>query len=115
MNTLKRNKQILYHCKRYPENGVAKFSIPVSKNLNYQPTNSVEDITSIGETYYMYLRIKCNASEAKDFKAGDRCYIYVSKPETHDVLCKTADYVVDEMPLITLNVGEVKLKRLSSD
>lgn len=113
MNTLKRNKQSIYHCKRFSENGITKFEKPIIKYLNYQPTNSTEDISSIGENYFMYLRILCTIEEAKDFNTGDRCYVYKSKPTTYDVLAKGADFVVDSIPIKTLNGAEIKLKRLS--
>lgn len=116
MNTLLRNKRVFNHCKKYYDdiNKIAKFNTPVAKNLNYEPITSIQEKTSIGENYYMYLKINCTALEAKDFKAGDRCYVYVTKPVTHDPLCKTADYEVESMPLPTLNDGSVMLKRLSS-
>jgi len=116
LNTLKRNKSVLYHSKRINDNGIIKFEIPKEKHLNYQPTNSSEDISAIGENYFMYLRIICNKEEALLFNTGDRCYVYKDKPLVHDdLLCSGADYVVDGIPLITLNSGEIKLKRLSGN
>lgn len=116
MNTLVRNKTVFNHCKKYYDDTakISKFSTPVTKNLNYEPITSIQEKTSIGENYYMYLKINCTALEAKDFKAGDRCYIYITKPLNHDPLCKTADYEVEGIPLPTLNDGTVRLKRLSS-
>lgn len=112
MNTLRRNKQTLYHCKRENKDGITQYKEPILKRVNYQPISSEESLESIGEVYSMYLRVKCIKSEGIDFNSGDKCYVYVDKPETHDLLCDTADYIVDSKPIHMLNSSEIILRRL---
>ena len=111
MICLKRNKRKFYLCKKLPNS--TKFDIPIPCNLNYEPTNSVGERLTLGEDYYMYLKIKCTPKEAEKFKNGDKCYIYNQPPKEHDALCRDADYIVDGNPTNTLNQSEIKLRKLS--
>lgn len=111
MISLARNKRTFYLCKKIEND--TKFKEPIEKNLNYQPTNSVGEMLTLGEDYSKYLKIKCTPDEAKDFKAKDRCYIYKQPPAQHNVMCNDADYVVNGDPLITLNEAEINLIKLS--
>lgn len=113
MNSLKRNKQQLFLCKKTVINGITKYQEPIPIRTNYQPTNSVGEVIGIGTEYTQYLRIKDILSVGKQFSNGDRCYVYVNPPEEHDALCKNADFIVNGEPLLTLNQSEVRLKRLT--
>ena len=47
------------------------------------------------------------------FNANDRVYIGILPNEPFDELCKDANYEVDSDPIISLNVAEITLKKLS--
>lgn len=111
MISLKRNKREFYLCKKIPNS--TKFEEPIKCNLNFEPTNTIGEKLTLGEDYFMYLKIKCSVAEGSIFSNGDKCYIYVTPPEEHDELCKTADYVVDGNPANTINQSEIKLRKLS--
>lgn len=117
MNSLKRNKRELYLCKRYvdEEVGVTKFKEPVKLKINWQPIDSEAQVLALGFEYSKYIRIKCTKMEAELFSNRDRCYIYVEpqKGLKFDVMCNDADYEVRGNPIITLNDGEVMLRKLS--
>ena len=115
MNTLKRNNRGLYLCSRYVQEGVELFKEPVYYEINYNPTSSAEQLMAFGVNYSIYLIAKVLPEIGANFHAGDRCYIYAEPPETHDELCKEADYVVNGEPTSTLNVTEIKFKRLSEN
>ena len=115
MRNLRRNKRPLYICQKYQDGLLEKFKEPILKWENYVPTNSDGDLISIGMEYPMYLRIKTNISEKDTYHPGDRLYVYKNKPQTHDVLCETADYEVYKEPMLYINEMEVMLHRLSDD
>ncbi len=114
MRCLKRNKRDLYLCTRYiDDNDITKYNEPIKININYQPTNSSEDLIALGEEYPMHIRIKADVKFAKIFSAGDRVYINTVPSEPFDELCKDANYEVESEPLATLNAVEITLKKLS--
>lgn len=115
MRTLKRNKRDIYLCQKYQDGNLTKFKEPILLKENYLPTNSDGDLIAIGMNYPKYLRIKTDISEKDLFHAKDRLYVYKTPPETHDVLCKDADYEVYKQPSLYINEMEVMLYRLSSD
>lgn len=110
---LKRNKKTFYLCRKI-ENST-KFAKPERKSLNYQPMQSEEDISVYGQDYAMYLKITCTPSQAKSFKNGDKCYIYISPPDIYDPLCTNADYKVDGDPRVTINEAQIVLVKLSGN
>lgn len=110
---LVRNKRYFYLCKKNIDD--VKFGKPIKKFLNFQPTNSVGDMLSLGEEYSMHLKIKCTPKEAKDFHDKDRCYIYTKPSKPYNTLCDDADYEVNGNPLITLNEAEINLIKLSGE
>ena len=55
MINLKRNKRKFYLCKKIKNQ--TTFENPKIKYLNFQPTNSVGEMLSLGEDYSKYLRI----------------------------------------------------------
>lgn len=115
MRLLSRNKRTLYLCQKYKDGNLIKYREPIKLKENYLPTTSRGDLISIGMDYPMYLRIKTSIKEKDLFHPKDRLYIYKDIPETHDVLCKTADYEVYKKPMLYINEMEVMLRRLSSD
>lgn len=115
MRNLRRNKRKLYLCQKYIDNNIDKYREPVLIHENYLPTNSEGDLISIGMDYPMYLRMKPEISEKDLFHEGDRFYIFTEPPETHDVMCKNADYEIYKKPMIHLESMEIMLKRRSGD
>ena len=116
MRNLRRNKRKLYLCQKYIDNNhIDKFREPILIHENYLPTNSEGDLISIGMDYPMYLRIKPEISERELFHEGDRFYIYVDPPSTHDELCKNADYEIYKKPMIHIDSMEIMLYRRSGD
>ena len=115
MRTLERNKQLLYLCKRYEDDGKLLYVAPQPFYENYTPTNSESDLIGIGMTYPVYLRIKSDIINKDRYSPGDKLYVYVEPPKTHDVLGKNCDYIVIEEPSKTINQTEIILKRLSEN
>lgn len=113
MRCLARNKRKLYLCKEYQDGDLSKFKKPVELKLNYQATNSEGDLIALGMDFPMYVRIKADMTVNGLFKAGDRVYINRKPADMFDELCKDADYEVDSDPLVSLNVVEITLKKLS--
>lgn len=115
MNSLKRNQRILYLCKRYiDENNITKFDIPKAIYINWQEITSDSEVLGIGIEYSKYIRIKGTKNEVSKFDYKDRVFVYVRPDVAHfDELCNNADYEVDNSPLITLNEGEILLRKLS--
>ena len=114
MRCLKRNKRPIYLCTIYQDGDISKFNKPQEIRLNHRVTNSDGDLIALGLDFPKYVRIKTDLKYADTFHPKDRVYIK-SKPNTQqfDVLCKDADYEVDSDPIVSLNVVEVTLKRLS--
>lgn len=118
MNTLLRNKRPLYLCKKYvdEETNVTKFEKPKKLiRVDWQPISSDSESYVFGIEYSKYIRIKGNTEECIQFKNKDRVYVY-NNPDlnNYNEMCLDADYEVSGSPIITLNQGEVLLKRLSS-
>ena len=113
MRCLARNKRKLYLCKEYQDGDLSKFKEPVELKLNYQATNSEGDLIALGMDFPMYVGIKADMTASGLFKAGDRVYINNEPATPFNALCKDADYEVDSDPLISLNVVEITLKKLS--
>ena len=118
MNTLLRNKRPLYLCKKYvdEETNVTKFEKPKKLiRVDWQPISSDSESYVFGIEYSKYIRIKGNAEECIQFKNKDRVYVYnIPDLNNYNEMCLDADYEVSGSPIITLNQGEVLLKRLSS-
>ena len=115
MRSLRRNKKPLYLCQKYQDGLITKFREPQKIYMNYEPTTGDGDLISLGENYPMFLRLTTSMDQKDTFHPKDRMYIYTTPPETHDVLCKTADYEVSEQPMLFINEVQVVLHRLSSD
>lgn len=113
MISLVRNRRKIYVCNTYFVNNLKKYSEPIKLYENYQVTSGTADMERFGLDAYQYIRIKTDATHAKYYHLGDAVYVNVTPPETHDVLCKTADYEVSEDPITTLNYTEILLRRRS--
>ena len=114
MRCLKRNKRTLYLCTEYQDGDIAKYHEPQKIKINYQATNSDGDLIALGLDFPKYIRIKADLKYAGIFHPKDRIYIKnVPDMENFDVLCKDADYEVDSDPIVSLNIVEITLKRLS--
>lgn len=113
MINLLRNKRKLYVCNVRLENDIKLYDEPIELFENYQVTNTSGSLQAFGLDAYEYIRIKTNISHEKYYHIGDRVYINVKPPETHDKLCKDADYEVSQEPIPSLNEVEVMLKRRS--
>jgi hypothetical protein len=79
MNVLNRNKRTIKHCSNYIDenSGIRKFNPPVERQVNFEPTNSSEQVMAYGQYYPLYLKAIVRNELGAEFKAGDRCYIYV--------------------------------------
>lgn len=113
MRCLERNKREVYWCSEYQENNISKYKNPKQIRLNYQATNSEGDLVALGMDFPMYIRIKADICYQNTFKAGDRFYIGIKPNKPFDVLCKDANYEVDSDPIVSLNIVEITLKKLS--
>lgn len=118
MNSLMRNKRPLYLCKQYvdEEVNVIKYHKPKKIVINWQPISSDGQVLIVGIEYSEYIRVKGTADEVSVFNNKDRVYIF-NKPDLEDFngMCNDAEYEVSNNPVITLNDGEVMLRRLSKD
>lgn len=118
MNSLMRNKRILYLCERYidEEYQVIKFKNPIKLTVDWQPISTDSQVLSLGTEYSKYIRIKGNNSETSKFNYKDRVYIYKTPDfNNFNVMGEDADYEVINSPVNMLNDGEVLLKKLSGD
>ena len=113
MRCLKRNKRSIYLCNRYQDGLIEKYKSPEPLDVNYQATNSEGDLIALGLDFPMYVRIKTDIDIGKRFNAKDRVYIGIKPSEPFNDLCKDANYEVDSDPIISLNVAEITLKKLS--
>ena len=116
MNSLLRNKRTLYLCKKYidEEVNVVKFREPKEIVINWQPISSDGQVLVMGIEYSEFIRVKGTAKDVSIFDNKDRVYIY-KKPDMKefDGMCSDAEYEVSNNPVITLNDGEVMLRKLS--
>lgn len=113
MRCMKRNKRQLYVCSKYEENGIVKFNYPQVLKMNYQVTNSDGDLIALGMNYPMYIRIKTDLKYKDFFKAKYRLYVGIEPSEPFNPLCKDANYEVESEPIVSNNVVEIVLKKLS--
>lgn len=113
MRSLKRNKRLIYLCHQYEDRGISKYKEPISIKVNYQVTNNESDLIALGTEYPTYLRIKTDLKNKDLFHTGDRAYVNCEPNIPFDVLCKDANYEIDSEPIVSLNVVEVTLKKLS--
>lgn len=113
MRCLNRNKRTIYVCEKYVDNNITKFNNPKKIDINYQYTNSDGDLIAFGKDFPMYIRIKGDLNDLKNFHREDRVYVNITPAKPFNPLCKDANYEVDSDPIVSLNQIEVTLKRLS--
>jgi len=111
MINLLRNKRKIYVCAL--DKTSKSYKEPIELHENYQVTNSIVDEEVFGLDAYLYLRIKTTPNHKDYYHLGDRVYVDVEPPQTHDIMCSTADYQVYKDPVLSLNEYEVLLKRRS--
>lgn len=117
MNSLMRNKRPLYLCKKYIDEtvNVIKYKNPKIIIIDWQPISSDGQTLVVGIEYSEYIRIKGTAKEVSIFNNKDRVYINKPNMTNFDGMCNDAEYEVSNNPVITLNDGEVMLRRLSKN
>lgn len=119
MITLLRNRKKIYVCnaKLTPnadtKSTIKEYDNPIELYENCQVTHGTADFERFGLDAYQYARIKTSANHGKYYHLGDAVYVNVTPPKHHDKFCKTADYVVSEDPIITINECEILLRRRS--
>lgn len=113
MRCLIRNKRTIYVCERYQDGNISKYKKPIKLDVNYQSTNSEGDLIALGLDYSQYIRIKTDLDYLKYFHPQDRVYVGINPKQPFDELCKDANYEVDSNPIVSLNVVEVTLQKLS--
>ena len=118
MNSLMRNKRPLYLCKKYIDEdvNVIKYKAPKEIIIDWQPISSDGQTLVVGIEYSEFIRVKGTADEVSIFNNKDRIYISSKPKESEfDGMCNDAEYEVSNNPVVTLNDGEVMLRRLSRD
>lgn len=114
MRTLLRNKRKVYLCKSFiNESGATEYEAPKEYKINYEPTSASSQLLTFGEHYAQGLQAIVDLEIGKEFKEGDKCYIFVEPPSQHDRLCSDADYIVSVLPQTTLNQVKLVFTRLS--
>lgn len=114
MRTLRRNKRLLYLCKKYTDkDGITKYKEPISVRLNYEPMSGSSQMFTFGTHYTENLQAILDLKDGKKFSEGDKCYINVSPPQKYDELCNDADYIVSIIPQDSINFVKVNFLRLS--
>lgn len=94
MRTLNRDKKPLYVCHRIKDSDPVQFEEPIKRYLNVVATSSEADIVALGESYKDHRRAKISSLEVNDYHEGDRVYLEVEPPKTHDKLCEGADFEI---------------------
>lgn len=113
MINLYRNKRKIYVCAVDNTSSPKSYEEPIELYENYQVTNSIADEELFGLDAYLYLRITTTPSHKDYYHLGDRVFVNVEPPDTHDTSCPTADYQVYKDPILSLNEYEILLKRRS--
>lgn len=111
MRTLERDKKPLYVCKRIENTNPQQYEAPIMRKLNTVATTSEADIVAFGESYKEYRRAKITYGEKSYYNEGDRAYIFVAPPETHDELCSGCDFEIVSV-LDSVSQVEILFKRL---
>ena len=126
MRTQRRNKRTIYLCHRKVTGNIITYEAPIKLKENYNSVTVDADLITMGKDFPNRLRIKTGLktylSDTHEwvktnelYHAGDRVYVFNAPPETHDELCKTADYEVEIEPKLgtTINQQDLVLQSLS--
>ena len=124
MRTQKRNKRTIYLCHKVVNGSLVTYEEPIMLKENYNSVTVDADLITMGLDFPNRLRIKTGnktyinnewVKTSTLYHEGDRVYVYVTPPITHDVLCKTADYEVEIQPKLgeSLNQQDIVLRALS--
>lgn len=112
-------KQCVSLCKRLKlgEDGYREgfdfYREPIKIWLSIRPVSGEALLAAGGELSHGTLIGKIPVSQ-NDFSENDRCYIYTAAPETHDKMCKTADYRVTGITS-TQRIAEIMFERVVKD
>lgn len=115
---LQRLKRPIYHCHRLVEgeNGFQKgfdlFSPPVQRMINIRGINGELLIVTGGELDVRNLVAKIRGP--CPYREGDRCYVAVAPPESHDSMCSKADYRIASVSRVH-NTAEVVFEKAMGD
>ena len=126
MRTQRRNKRVIYICKRIVQGNRAVYAEPIKVRENYNSVTVDADLTIMGMNYPNRLRIKTGKRTYLEdkkiwvdtnelYSVGDRVYVFNPIPTEHDELCKNADYEVEIEPKLgtTMNQQDIVLHALS--
>lgn len=117
--TLKKNQQELYFVsfnKAIEYGDADTYSSPVKYTMNVITNPSYTDIQLFGTDAQNRIKIVDDKDIISNFKVGDRAYFNKLLPETHNELQneqEDANYEVDIEPTYTLNIGTLRLKKIT--
>lgn len=109
MNSLQRNKRVLYWAKRDTTVDYEKYLEPQELRFNYRTISNEAVIESTGSIGTAHLIIKDVNSKIEPLNVGDR--IYLSKPSTFNISASDADYMIASKT-IGLDFGELILRAM---
>lgn len=113
MRTIRRDKRLLYLCKRYTENNVSLYKEPIPLYVNYEPVSNSVQMLDVGNIYNTNMQITADVGVGKLFTEGDKCYVKVAPPSESDKLAKEADYIVYSIPSVTPRQIKIILQKVS--
>ena len=114
MRTLRRNQnRTIYVCSRKStQDGIELFESPKELTIYLEPVADKTTIGITGENNEHYLKGIVTHSERVGVDSRSRVYVDRKPPTKHDVLCREADYVIDNQ-FDYLSHRVIVLKRLS--
>lgn len=98
MRTLRRNhNRVITVCPRVSvEDGVELFGEGKQVSLFLEPVTDASTIGMSGNIHTRYLKGIVTHSDRYGVELYGRAYVDRKAPKTHDVLCREADYVIDQ-------------------
>ena len=112
MNSLVRNKRVLYWVKRATSVDYEKYEAPIAVRMNYRRVSDEAIISSTGSVTSSYLIVKGTNAEIAKYKEGDR--FYITKPTSFNITANDADYMIVSKTL-GLDFGEMTLRAMVGD
>ena len=92
MNTMRRNKRLLYLSKRDNESDYERYLEPIEKYYSYKNVSGEKVIENTGEIVGGYITITDINEKLEDINIGDK--LCKELPEVFDDRCLDADYQV---------------------
>ena len=98
MRTLRRNQnRTVYVCQRQTiNNGVEVYASPQAASVYLEPVINKTSIGITGENHEQYLKGIVTHTDRVGFELHAKIYVDVNPPQTHDPICRAADYVVEQ-------------------